>query len=324
MPAPPGPLALVAYDGLRSFEYAIAAEVFALQREGLGVPWYDCIVVSPDRGPLRGVGGLAVRPDTPFDAIDRASTVVLPGWRDVECAPPRRLLQAVRAAHARGARLLSICTGSFVLAAAGLLDGRRATTHWLHAARFRARFPQVRLEADVLYVDEGQLITSAGSAAGLDACLHLVRRDHGARVANIVARRLVVPPHREGGQAQYVEAPVAAQPSRSLSPVLDWARARLNAPLAVSDLARRAAMSERSFQRHFSAAVGLAPNTWLQHERMARARALLERGRASLDDVAVQCGYESGETFRAAFRRVVGVSPAAYRARFGPPRRAGG
>lgn len=320
MPAPSGPLALVAYDGLRSFEYAIAAEVFALQREGLGVPWYDCIVVSPDRGRLRGVGGLNVVPDAPFDAIAGASTVVLPGWRDTDRDPPRRLLDAVRAAHRRGARLLSICTGSFVLAAAGLLDGRRATTHWMHAPRFRERFPAVHYEADVLYVDEGPIITSAGSAAGLDACLHLVRRDHGAAVANRVARRMVIPPHREGGQAQYVDAPVVERPARSLGPVMDWARGRLNGPLGVADLARRAAMSERSFLRHFTAAVGVSPNAWLQRERMARARGLLERGRLALDDVAAQCGYESGETFRAAFRRIVGVPPAAYRQRFAKAR----
>lgn len=310
-------LALVAYDGLRTFEYSIAADLFAAERAYLGVNWYDTIVVSPDRGRLRGVGGVEVRANAPFEAIARAGTIVIPGWRDVTEPPPDRLLDALRAATKRRARVMSLCSGAFVLGSAGLLDGLRATTHWLFADQFKRRFPLARYESDVLYVDEGHLITSAGSAAGLDACLHLVRRDFGAAVANTVARRMVVAPHREGGQAQYVEAPVALRASRGIGPAMDWARGHLHRPIAIAELAERSAMSGRTFLRRFAEGAGMPPHTWLQQQRIARARQLLEAGAAMpIDDIATQCGYESIETFRAAFRRTVGVAPATYRARF--------
>jgi AraC family transcriptional regulator, transcriptional activator FtrA len=310
-------LALVAYDGLRTFEYSIAADLFGAGRDYLGLNWYDTIVVSPDRGRLRGVGGVEVRANAPFEAIARAGTIVIPGWRDVDEVPPARLIEALRAAARRKARLLSLCSGSFVLGHAGLLDGRRATTHWLFADTFRRSFPRAHYESDVLYVDEGQVITSAGSAAGLDACLHLVRRDFGAAIANTVAKRMVVAPHREGGQAQYVEAPVAVREGRGIGRAMDWARARLHEPIAVGMLAERSAMSERTFLRRFVQAAGMPPQAWLQQERIARARRLLETKAAmTADDIAAQCGYTSTETFRAAFRRLVGVAPATYRARF--------
>jgi AraC family transcriptional regulator, transcriptional activator FtrA len=316
----PSILALVAYRGLRTFEYSIAADLFGHERAYLGVPWYKTIVVSPERGTLAGVGGVQVRADAPFEAIAHAQTIVIPGWRDVEEPPPAKLLDALRAAAQRRVRILSLCSGAFVLGAAGLLDGKRATTHWLFAESFKRQFPRAHFEADVLYVDEGQLITSAGSAAGLDACLHLIRRDFGAAVANTVARRMVVAPHREGGQAQYVEAPVAERAERagaSLGKAMDWARAHLHQPITIEGLAQRAAMSPRTFLRRFSEACGVAPKAWLQQERMARARRLLETKAAlSADDIALQCGYESIETFRVAFRRIVGVAPATYRARF--------
>lgn len=310
-------MALVAYDGLRSFEYAIAADVFAVDRDYLGVPWYETFVVTPDRGRLRGAGGLEVRATAPFEAIETAQTVVLPGWRDVEADPPVRLMQALRRALQRGARVLSLCSGAFVLGSAGLLDGRRATTHWLFADTFQRRFPRARYEADVLYVDEGAIITSAGSAAGLDACLHLLRRDHGADIANRVARRMVAAPHREGGQAQYVEAPVAPRVGRGIAPAMAWALAHLDQPIAIGELARRAAMSERTFLRRFNEAAGMAPSEWLQQQRVLRARALLEaEPERPSADVAAQCGFASVETFRAVFRRQVGLPPASYRARF--------
>jgi AraC family transcriptional regulator, transcriptional activator FtrA len=310
-------LALVAYQGLRTFEYSIAADLFATERGYLGVNWYRTIVVSPDRGRLSGVGGVQVQTDQPFEAIAQAHTVVLPGWRDVNEPPPERLLEALRAAAKRRARIVCLCSGAFVLAATGLLDGKRATTHWLFADVFQRRFPHIQYQSDVLYVDEGPFITSAGSAAGLDACLHLVRRDFGAAVANTVARRMVAAPHREGGQAQYVEAPVALRAGRGVGPAMDWARARLHEPLAIGELAERSAMSQRTFLRRFTEAAGMTPNAWLQQERIARARRLLEQHGLPLADVASQCGYESPETFRAAFRRLVGVAPAAYRTRFG-------
>jgi AraC family transcriptional activator FtrA len=314
----PRVLALVAYDGLRTFEYSIAADLFGADRSGhLGVDWYRSIVVTSERGRLRGAGGVEVRADAPFDALSRATTIVLPGWRDVAEVPPTRLLDALRAAARRGATLLSLCSGAFVLGHAGLLDGRRATTHWLFADAFRRAFPHATYEPDMLYVDAGQVITSAGSAAGLDACLHLVRRDYGAAVANTVARRMVVAPHREGGQAQFVEAPVVERTRRGVGPSMDWARAHLHEALSIDDLASRAAMSPRTFLRRFTEAAGTSPHAWLQHQRIARARQLLEtKASMTLDDIAAQCGYESLETFRAAFKRVAGVAPAAYRARF--------
>jgi AraC family transcriptional activator FtrA len=313
-------LALVAYDGLRTFEYSIAADLFGAERSDLGVDWYRTIVVTPDRGRLRGVGGVEVRASAPFEAIARAATIVIPGWRDVTETPPPRLLEALRAAARRRARVLSLCSGAFVLGSAGLLDGRRATTHWLFADEFQRRFPLARYERDVLYVDEGAVITSAGSAAGLDACLHLIRRDFGARVANTVARRMVVAPHREGGQAQYVEAPVAPRANRGIGPAMDFARASLHQPVSVAELAARSAMSARTFLRRFTEAAGMPPLAWLQQQRIARARQLMEAHPAmGTGDIATQCGYESIETFRAAFRRAVGVAPATYRARFAAP-----
>lgn len=316
---PPGLVAIVAYDELRHLEYAIATEVFALKRPTLGVAWYDSIVVSPERGPLRGLGGLRVVATAPFERIADAQTIVIPGWREDVDTPPAKLLDALRSAAARKARIVSICSGSFVLGKAGLLDGRRATTHWLYADAFRRMFPAARYADDVLYVDEGDIITSAGCAAGVDACLHVVRLDFGARIANMVARRMVVSPHREGGQAQYVEAPVAPRPERSIGAAMDWARRRLDRPIAVTELADRSAMSPRTFFRRFTEQMGMSPNAWLQTERVVRARAMLEAGQLSLAQIAAQCGYDSPETFRAAFKRLTSVAPGQYRRRFTAP-----
>jgi AraC family transcriptional regulator, transcriptional activator FtrA len=202
------------------------------------------------------------------------------------------------------------------LAAAGLLDGKRATTHWRHIPDLKRLFPSVEVEEDTLYVDEGSVITSAGSAAGIDACLHLVRRDFGSKIANIVARRLVMPPHRDGGQAQYVSAPVQERPGKTIGEVMDWARSRLSEPIEIGEMAKHAAMSERTFLRRFQESTSMSPIAWLQRERMFRAQELLETAKLSLADVSAQCGYETLETFRVAFKRVVGTSPAAYRARF--------
>jgi AraC family transcriptional activator FtrA len=312
----PHKVALVAYDGLRTYEYGIAVEVFALQREGLGVRWYDTFVVSPDKGRLKGIGGVEVVADKPLTALSKAATIVIAGWRDTETPAPRPLLDELRKAHRRGARLVSICTGSFPLADAGLLDGRRATTHWLHAATFKRRFPKVAYEDDVLYVDEGRIITAAGSASGVDACLHVVRLDFGAKVANMVARRMVVATHRDGGQAQYVEAPVAVRAGRGVGQAMDWARKRLDQPLRVEDLAARSNMSGRTFLRRFRESAGMSPVAWLTQQRVARARELLEASRLTHDEVALQCGYETTQAFRAAFRKIMGVAPSAYREKF--------
>ena len=276
------------------------------------------MVVSADRARPRGIAGIQVVPTAPFERIDEARTIVIPGWRDTERPPPipPRLLDALRRAVRRKARIVSICSGSFVLAEAGLLDGLSATTHWLYADLFRERYPRVKYADDVLYVDEGDIVTSAGCAAGVDACLHIVRRDFGARIANMVARRMVVAPHREGGQAQYVETPVAVRPGRGIGAALDWARRCLDQPIAVTDLAQRSAMSPRTFFRRFTDQMGVSPNAWLQNERISRARALLETGPMGLGDIATQCGYDSLETFRVAFKRVTSVAPGEYRRRF--------
>jgi AraC family transcriptional activator FtrA len=311
--------ALVAYDALRTFEYGVAVEVFALVRPGLEDIWYDTRVVSPDSGPLRGKGGVAVHTTHALSSLARfgeGDTIVLPGWRDTDAPAPASLIRVLQTAAGRGARIVSVCSGAFVLAETGLLDGKRATTHWLYAETFRRRFPAVQYEEDVLYVDEGNLLTSAGSAAGLDACLHLVRRDFGAKIANTVARRMVVPPHREGGQAQFVEAPVARNSGRGVGQAMEWARKRLDQPLRIEDLAQRSAMSERTFLRRFREAAGMTPQAWLTQERVARARDLLEASRLTHDEVARHCGYETTEAFRAAFRKVVGVPPGSYRDTF--------
>jgi AraC family transcriptional activator FtrA len=286
----PGLVAVIAYDGLCTFEFGIAVEIFGLPRPEFDFPWYRFAVVSAEKRRVRAIGGIVVEADATIEVLREASTIIVPGWRDRHERPPERLLRALADASARGARCLSICSGVFILAAAGLLDGRRATTHWRYTGDLRRLYPAIEVDEDVLYVDSGNVITSAGSAAGIDACLHLVRRDFGAKIANSVARRLVMPPHRDGGQAQYIAAPVKLRPGHAMGDLMDWARGRLAQPISLNELAARAAMSERSFLRRFREAVGTTPKAWLQRERVFRAQELLEATRLSLADVAVQCG----------------------------------
>ncbi|WP_448108394.1 transcriptional regulator FtrA [Pseudomonas azerbaijanoccidentalis] len=317
MQSAPGLVAILAYDGLCTFEFGIAVEIFGLPRPEFDFPWYEHQIVAVDQGPMRAMGGIQVMADGGLELLEHARTIIIPGWRDRNAAVPEVLLAALRQAHARGARLLSICSGVFVLAATGLLDGRGATTHWRYTTELAERFPNILVEPDVLYVDSGQLITSAGSAAGIDACLHLVTRDFGTQVSNAVARRLVMSPQRFGGQAQFIPTPVSPTPRSDLSRVMQWARERLHEPLEVRDLASEAAMSERTFLRRFSEASGQSPKTWLQHERLGRARELLESTDQNTEQIAQRCGYRSVESFRVAFRSVVGVPPSVYRERFG-------
>ncbi|KQQ49287.1 transcriptional regulator [Pseudomonas sp. Leaf127] len=317
----PGLVAILAYDGLCTFEFGIAIEMFALPRPEFDFAWYRHCIVAVDPGVMRAVGGFTVTADAGYEALDQAQTIIIPGWRNRDEAPPQALLDALCHAHARGARLLSICSGAFVLAATGLLDGQRATTHWRHADELALRFAAIEVDAAVLYVDSGQLITSAGSAAGIDACLHLIERDFGAHISNSVARRLVMAPLRSGGQAQFIPAPVARTPRHDLAAILDWAREHLAEPLTVPQLAARALMSERTFLRRFSEATGMTPKGWLQHARLAQARLLLESTRLNTEQVAQRCGFTSVESFRVAFRKGVGLAPSLYRDRFGkrPP-----
>src|SRR5262249_41631148 len=312
----PGLVAVIAYDGLCTFEFGIAVEIFGLPRPEFSFPWYRFAVVGADRGALRATGGVSVIAPSSLRKLARARTIVIPGWRDRSEPPPAALLQALRRAYHRGARLVSICSGAFVLAATGLLNGKRATTHWRYAQELAARYPEIEVDPGVLYVDAGNILTSAGSAAGIDACLYLVARDFGWGVANVIARRLVATPHRAGGQAQFIRTPLSEPSESPVAAVMEWARQNLSRPLRIQDLARRAAMSERTFLRRFGDAAGSTPKAWLQHERIGRAQDLLEATDRPLDRVAESCGYRSPETFRAVFRARVGVSPAAYRRRF--------
>ena len=304
------------YDGLCGFEFACAAEVFGLPRPELQPGWYRFETCAAERGALRAQHGLRVVADGGLDRLAEAGTIIIPGWKGTDVPVPARVLDALREAHARGTRLLSICSGSFVLAATGLLDGRRATTHWRYAAALQRMYPRITVDPAVLYVDEGQLLTSAGSAAGLDLCLHLVRRDHGPDVANQVARRLVIPPHRDGGQAQFVERPVLRCEVNALSKVIDSMHRRLATHQPIAELAAMAAMSERSFMRRFKEATGMSPADWLISARVDRARELLEGSLLSVDAIAGECGFGSAITLRHHFRRKLGISPSAYKTRF--------
>jgi AraC family transcriptional activator FtrA len=306
----------VAYDRLCTFEFGCVVEMFALQRPELGVDWYEFAVCSAERGPLQAAGGITVSAPHSLRILDRADTIIVPGWRDADESPPADLVKKLRAAHERGARICSICSGAFVLGAAGLLDGRTVTTHWRYAERLQQRYPSVKVAANALYVDEGSVVTSAGSAAGLDMLVHLVRRDYGPQVANTVAQRLVIPPHRDGDQAQYVPRPVAQRETGQLARLLDWARAHLAADHSLTSLARRANMSPRTLLRRFKESTGLAPGEWLIRERVARAREMLESGRMRIHEVAERTGFGSEESFRRHFRLRVGAAPAAYQRRF--------
>lgn len=306
----------LAYDRLCTFEFGIAVEIFGLPRPELEPGWYRFGVCALEKGPLAALGGFTVQPAAGLAAMRRAGTIVIPGWRDPDEDPPDTLVAAVRAAHARGARLLSICSGVFVLAAAGLLDGRRATTHWRYVERLARRHPRVHVEPDVLFVDEGRILTSAGSAAGIDLCLHVVRRDYGAEAANIVARRLIVPPQRDGGQSQYIPAPVRADGTGGLAPVLEWAEQRLHQPLTVAALARRAAMSPRTFARRFREETGTTPHRWLTHQRLIAAQRRLETTGEPVEIVADRVGLRTADTLRLHFRRTLQTTPTAYRGRF--------
>jgi AraC family transcriptional activator FtrA len=306
----------IAYDRLCTFEFGCAVEFFALPRPELSVPWYQFAVCAAERGPLRAAGGIEVNVRHSLRSLEHADTIVIPGWRAPEEAPPELLLEGLRRAHARGARLASICSGVFVLAAAGLLNGRRATTHWKYAALLRERYPQVQVVPNALYVEDGRILSSAGSAAGLDMLLHLVRSDFGARIANQVAQRLVIAPHREGDQAQFVPRPLAGDGRGRLARLMDFVRSHPGQAHTLTSLARRAAMSTRTLQREFRAATGLAPHAWLIGERLARARELLESTRLPAQAIAQRCGLKTAESLRHHFRQRVGTTPSAYRRRF--------
>jgi len=314
--APNRRVAAIVYDGLCTFEFGCVAEVFGLPRPELGPDWYHFTTCAAEPGPLRAAGGLSVTASAGLAPLAHAGTIVIPGWKGIDVEPPPALLRALCKAHARGARLVSICSGVAVLAATGLLDGRRATTHWRYAAALQRRHPRIRVDPDVLYIDEGDILTSAGSAAGLDLCLHIVRRDFGSDIANRVARRLVIPPHRNGGQAQFIERPLPRQDDHRLSALLDRLRGRVTENIAIGELARSVAMSERTFLRRFRETTGTTPSDWLISARVERARELLESTALPIESIAEDSGFGSAVTLRHHFRRKLGVSPSDYQQRF--------
>ncbi|GIG61868.1 AraC family transcriptional regulator [Longispora fulva] len=300
------------------FELGCATEIFGLRRPELGRDLYDFRLCSPEPDIVMRDGFFTLTGVASLDAAEEADTLIVPNRPDVEVPRRPAVLDAVRRAHARGARLIGFCSGAFTLAEAGVLDGRRATAHWQWAPAFRRRFPAVLLETDVLFVDDGDILTAAGSAAALDLGLHVVRRDHGAEVANAVSRRLVFAAHRAGGQRQFVERPVPDLPDESLAPVLAWAQERLDTPLTVPDLATRAAVSPATLHRRFRAQLGTTPLAWLTGERLTLACRLIERGESSLELVARRTGLGTATNLRALMRREIGLTPSAYRRRFGP------
>ena len=317
---PQGPLVVApVYDGLCTFEFAIAAEIFGLARPEMGPGWYRFASAAIEPGPLRAHGGLTVASDGGPELLDQADLIVMAGWKGAGVPVPEALAARLRQAWQRGARLASICSGAFVLAATGLLDGRRAATHWRYAQALRERHPAIEVDAGVLYVDEDRVLTSAGSAAGIDLMLHIVRGDFGVEAANSVARRLVMPAHRSGGQAQFIERPLPADGNHRLAAVLEQVRADLRAPWTVQRLADASLMSPRTFLRRFAEATGQSPGDWLIAERVAEAQRLLEATALSVEHIAAEAGFGSVQALRHHFQARLGLAPRAYRASFGAP-----
>lgn len=309
-------VAAVLFEGTAPFEFGVICEVFGIDRTEDGVPPFDFRVCGEHPGrPLRTTVGVALTPTAGLDALIGADLVAVPACTIRDEYPPA-VLDALRAASARGATLLSVCSGAFVLAAVGLLDGRPCTTHWRHVDDLAARFPALRIDPDVLFVDDGNIITSAGTASGIDACLHLVRRELGAEVATAIARRMVVPPQRDGGQRQYISQPVPECSGDSMEPVLTWLLGALADEHSIADLARRANMSERTFARRFVAETGTTPLRWLSVQRVQHARRLLEQTQLSVDEVARESGFGTPALLRHHFQRTVGVTPTDYRKTF--------
>lgn len=310
----PHVVAVAVTDAIPVFEFAVPCEVFGVDRADLVDPWYELRLCAAEPGPLRTTMGLGIDTAYGLDDLLTADTIVLPACdRVTQRQPPAALLDVLRRAHASGVRIASICSGAYLLAAAGLLDGRRATTHWMNAVDFAHRFPGVQLDPTVLYIDDGDVLTSAGTGSAIDLCLHLVRLDHGAAVANEVARRMVVPPHRDGGQAQFAR-PVAVRETRSdLAPVLEWARHCLHRPLTVAELARKAHMSPRTFARRFRDGLGTSPLQWLVEQRVRLAQELLETTDEPVERIAGRTGFGTAVSMRQHFHRIAGVSPQTYR-----------
>jgi transcriptional regulator GlxA family with amidase domain len=313
-------VAVAACDRVAAFELGVVCEVFGLDRTADGLPGYDFAVCAAEPPPLTTTSGFSIDTRHGVERLAQADLICVPAWRDVDERPPQALLDALRHAVSRGARVMSVCSGAFVLAWAGLLDDRRATTHWRHVEELATRFPRVHVLPDALYVDEGAVLTSAGTAAGIDLCLHIVRKEHGAEVANAVARRMVIPAHRDGGQAQYIETPIpAAWRPGGLAGVLAWAQSHLHENLTIDRLAARAHMSRRTFSRRFGETTGSTPHRWLLGQRIDLARQLLESTDMGVDEVAGRSGFGTGTSLRTHFARRLGTTPGRYRRTFRQP-----
>jgi transcriptional regulator GlxA family with amidase domain len=309
-------MAVVAFDGISPFHLSVPFAVFGEDRRDAGVPLTRVRICSFAKQTLNTSAGFRISGVHGARALEDAGMIIVPGWRDPHELPPSAMLAALRRAHRRGAVVVGLCLGSYVLAAAGLLDGRPATTHWLWVDDLAARYPQVRVQRDVLYVDDGEVLTSAGAAAGIDCCLHLMRRVHGAETASRVARRMVVPPHRQGGQAQYIEPLRASPVVDRFAAVMEWVQQHPEEAHTLDSLAAKAFMSRRTFTRRFRQATGTTVSTWLLHQRLALAQRLLETGSDTLSLIAQQAGFGSEVALRKQFGKVFHTSPARYRKEF--------
>jgi len=308
-------VAVLVLDGVAPFELGVLCEVFGTDRSAQGLPAYDFAICSPGGRPVTTTAGFGLTPSHGLDRLDRADLVGIPAM-GTSVEVPDEVATALRAAMDRGAWVVSVCSGIFVLHRSGLLEGRRCTTHWMHVGELMAQCPSAEVDPDVLYVQDGRLVTSAGSAAGIDACMHILRAEHGTRVANAVARRMVIPPHREGGQRQYVEAPVAAATCATLAPLLSWMLEHLDQPLTVEMLAARSHTSPRTFARRFRAETGTTPYAWLTSQRLQLAERLLEDGDDAVEQVAERAGFGSAAVLRHHFAQHRHTTPQAYRRAF--------
>ena len=308
-------IVVVAFNQISPFHLSVPCVVFGEAHSG--GPLFNFKVCTAETGPINTTAGFTLGINHGLSALKTADTIIVPSWRDPDELPPKALLKALSAAHRRGAQVVGLCLGAYVLAEAGLLDGRRATTHWAYAKDFAQRYPAISVDANVLYVEDENILTSAGTAAGIDCCLHMVRQRYGVESANSVARRLVVPPHRQGGQAQFIEQPIPSSTRSSrLSDLIDWVRSNLHQSHTVDNLASRALMSRRTFTRQFRQLIGMTVVEWLHAERLALTQRLLESSDHSIDAISSLAGFGSPESLRLHFRRAFGVSPIVWRKTF--------
>jgi transcriptional regulator GlxA family with amidase domain len=306
---------LLAIPGVAPFEFGVVCEVFGINRSDTGGPTFDFTIATADPGPVRTSLGFDMIIENGLDAAAHADLIAVPAHKLEHI--DERFLEVIRAAEARGAWVLSVCSGAFALAQAGILEGRRATTHWMHTDRLAAMYPGTTVDPDVLFVEDRKVVTSAGTAAGIDAALHIVRKEHGAAATNVIARRMVVPPQRDGGQSQYIDSPIAECKSDSFAIVADWMMENLAEDLTVDQLARKALMSSRTFARRFRADMGTTPAAWLNRQRIIRAQLLLEGTDYSLEQIAQDTGFGTAAVMRHHFVKVLQTSPQAYRRAFG-------